>query len=102
MGSSLIKIISGLGITKTPIINIMSFKMPKTRKLTKTIGNTNTMVTKTTRKFTKTTRSNKISKIPRTTKIDTKLTWRLGKEACAFWESQEQARAATYLVSMWF
>ena len=25
------------------------------------------------------------------------ITWRLGKEACAFWESQEQARAATYL-----
>ena len=88
-------------MTKTPIISIMSFKMPKTRKLTKTIGNTNTMVTKTTRKFTKTTRSKKISKIPRTSKI-TKLTWRPGKDACAFWESQEQARAATYLVSIWF
>ena len=101
MGSSLIKIISGLGIIKTPIISIMSFKMPKTRKLTKTIGNTNTMVTKTTRKFTKTTMANKINKVLRTSKI-TKLTWRLGKEACAFWESQEQARAATYLVSIGF
>ena len=76
------------------MIRIMSFKIPKTRKLTKTIGNTNTMVTKTTR-------SNMTNKVLRTTKI-TKLTWRLGKEACAFWESQEQARAATYLVSIWF
>lgn len=85
-------------MTKTPIISIMSFKIPKTRKLTKTIGNTNTIVDKTSRKITKTTRSNKINKVPRTTK----LTWRPGKDACAFWESQEQARAATYLVSIWF
>ena len=61
---------------------------------------TKTMVTKAIRN-TKTTRSNKINKVPRTSKI-TKLTWRLGKEACAFWESQEQARAATYLVPIWF
>ena len=61
---------------------------------------TRTMVTKIIRN-TKINMANKINKVLRTTKI-TKLTWRLGKEACAFWESQEQARAATYLVSIGF
>ena len=42
-----------------------------------------------------------INKVLRKSKI-MKLTWRPGKEACAFWESQEQARAATYLVLLWF